>query len=150
MDFLAASLSAATWTALVLDRALADLSATRLLHLVVQVRRLRTEDFCRGWLHCRKRWNRGHGRCHHDVGPARERGPARDDVWLGAMGRSARGPAGGTSRAGRRGARTPRWQLSPARWSGTRAVLCADTVRQGRRSRHSNPPDMAQFDDRPR
>src|SRR5579872_5637170 len=131
MDFLAAGLSAATWTALVLDRALADLSATRLLHLVVQVRRLRTEDFCRGWLYRRKRWNRGDGRCHHDVGPARQRSPARDDVWLGAMGRCARGSAGRTSRAGRRGAGTPRWQLSPARWSGTRAVFCADQIGKG-------------------
>src|SRR5689334_17682696 len=61
MDFLAAGLSAATWTALALDRALAGLSAARLLHLVVQFRRLRAEDFCRGWLHRRKRWNRGHG-----------------------------------------------------------------------------------------
>src|SRR5580692_7780837 len=67
MDFLAAGFSAATWTALVLDRALADLSATRLLHLVVQVRCLRTEDFCRGWEHRRKRRNRSHGCCHHDV-----------------------------------------------------------------------------------
>src|SRR5437868_2947604 len=88
MDFLAAGLSVATWTALVLDRALADLSATRLLYLVVQVRRLRPKDFCRGWLHRRKRRNCGHGRCHHDVGPARERSPVRYDIWLGAMGRS--------------------------------------------------------------
>src|SRR5882757_6825769 len=99
MDFLATGFSAATWTALVLDRALADLSATRLLHLVVQIRRLRTEDFCRGWEHRRKRRNRGHGRYHHDVGLARERSPALYDVWLGPMGRSARGSAGRTSRA---------------------------------------------------
>src|SRR5271163_1085605 len=65
VDCLASGVSVATWTALALDRALADLSATRLLHLVVQVRRLRTEDFCRGWEHRRKRRNRGHGRCHH-------------------------------------------------------------------------------------
>src|SRR5712672_3096774 len=44
MDFLASGFSAATWTALVLDAALADLSASRLLHLVVQIRRLRVSN----------------------------------------------------------------------------------------------------------
>jgi type IV secretion system protein VirD4 len=45
MDGLAPCFPAATRTRLVHGRALADLSAARFLHLVVQVRRLRTEDF---------------------------------------------------------------------------------------------------------
>src|SRR5271167_5243632 len=61
VDGLASGFPTTTWTALVLHRALADLSAARLLHMVVQVRRLRTVDFCRGWEHRRKRRNRGHG-----------------------------------------------------------------------------------------
>src|ERR1700722_7729728 len=49
VDCLASGVSATAWTALVLDWALADLSTIRFLHLVVQVRCLRTKDFCRGW-----------------------------------------------------------------------------------------------------
>ena len=84
------------------------------------------------------------------LGLARERSPARHDVWLGALGRYKGGSARGTSWAGRRRAWPSWWQLSPARRSRTCAVFCADAVREGRRSRHPNPPDMAVFHDRPR
>src|SRR5258705_10642203 len=89
--------------------------------------------------------SRSHGCCHHPLGLAREGSPKRDDIWLGALGRYKGGSARGTSWARRGRARSSWWQLSPARWSGTCAVFCADAVREGRRSCHPNPPDMAVF-----
>src|SRR5271169_857535 len=55
VDCLASGFPAATRAYLVHDRALADLSATRLLHLVVQIRRLRTKDLRSGGMYRRQR-----------------------------------------------------------------------------------------------
>ena len=97
VDCLASGVSATAWTSLVHDRRLPDLSATRLLDLVVQVRCLRSEYLHPRWVHRRKRRHRGHWRCHHDVGSARERSPARYDVRVSALGRHKRGASCGPS-----------------------------------------------------
>ena len=57
---------------------------------------------------------------------------------------------GRPSETGRRGARPLRARLSSSRRSGACAVLCADTFRQGRRSRRPDAADLAGQLHRPR
>src|SRR5882724_1748557 len=87
MDGLAPCFPAATRTRLVHGGALADLSAARAFHLVVQVRRLRAEDIPAGREH-RCEWRDcGYGYGDHPLGLASKRSSARHDVWVGALGR---------------------------------------------------------------
>jgi hypothetical protein len=86
VDGLAPCFPAPTWARLVRDRALADLSAARSLHLVVQVRRLRAEDIPPGRRHRREWRDCGHGYRDHPLGLASKRSAARHDVWVGALG----------------------------------------------------------------
>ena len=67
----------------------------------------------------------------------------RGDLRLRSMGRAPRDRFGRPSETGRCGARPLRAQLSSSRRSGARALLCTDTFRQGRGSRHPHATDLA-------
>src|ERR1700741_244311 len=95
MDGLAPCVPAATRTRLVLDRALADLSAICSFHLVVQVRCLRAEDLLAGRGHRREWRDCGYGYRDHPLGLASKRSSARREVWVGALGRQKGGASCG-------------------------------------------------------
>src|SRR3546814_193980 len=147
---MAARLPAATRGTLVRAGGPAGLPSPGLLLVVVLLRRgcagvLRRGGHQRGLgrVHLRRR-------CDRQVGLASARSKDRRDLRLGTVGQVQRGQVRRSARSRRRGARQAQSRLSPTRRAGACAVLCAYTIRQGRRLGRADAADLAGLGHRPR